>query len=50
MKRSQLKNNHRNTFTEQSLKAYKKQKKYVSRLYIKKVFFNSLNPSVVSHN
>ena len=52
MKRSQLENIHRKTLTEKSLKAYKKQKNYVSRLYKKerKMFFNSLNPSVISDN
>ena len=35
-----------------SLKAYKKQKSYLSRLYKRerKMFFNSLNPSVISAN
>ena len=33
MKRSRLENNNRKTLTEKSLKAYKKQKNYVSRLY-----------------
>ena len=52
MKRSQLENIHRKTLTEKSLKAYKKQKNYVSRMYKKerKMFFNSLNPSVISDN
>ena len=52
MKRSRLENNNRETLTEKSLKAYKKQKNYVSRLYKKerKMFFNSLNPSVISDN
>ena len=36
MKRSQLENIHRKTLTEKSLKAYKKQKNYISRLYKKK--------------
>ena len=35
---------------QKSLKAYKKQKNYVNRLYKKENFFNSLNPSVVSDN
>ena len=52
MKRSQLENIYRKALTEESLKAYKKQKNYVSRLYEKerKMFFNSLNPSVISDN
>ena len=52
MKRSLLENFHRKTLTEKSLKAYKKQKNYVSRLRKKerKIFFNSLNPSVISNN
>ena len=52
MKSSQLESIYRETLTEKSLKAYKKQKNYVSRLYKKerKTFFNSLNPSVVSGN
>ena len=52
MKSSQLESIYRETLTEKSLKAYKKQKNYVSRLYKKerKTFFNSLNPSVVSDN
>ena len=52
MKSSQLESMYRETLTEKSLKAYKKQKNYVSRLYKKerKTFFNSLNPSVVSDN
>ena len=33
MKKSQLENIYRKTLTEKSLKAYKKQKNYVSRLY-----------------
>ena len=36
MKRSLLENIHRKTLTEKSLKAYKKQKNYISRLYKKK--------------
>ena len=45
MKRSQLENIYCKTLTEKSLKAYKKQKNYVIRLYKKerKIFFNSLN-------
>ena len=35
MKRSQLESIHRETLTEKSLKAYKKQKNYVRRLYKK---------------
>ena len=52
MKKSQLENIYRKTLTEKSLKAYKKQKNYVSRLYKKerKMFFNSLNSSVISDN
>ena len=52
MKRSQLENIYCKTLTEKSLKAYKKQKNYVSRLYKKerKMFFNSLNSSVISDN
>ena len=50
MKRSQLENFNTKTSTEKYLKAYKKQKNYVSRLYKKerKFFFNSLNSSVFS--
>ena len=38
--------------TEKSLKAYKKQNNYVSRLYTKerKMFLDNLNSSVVSDN
>ena len=52
MKRSQLENIYNKTLTEKSLKAYKNQKNYVSRLYKKerKMFFNSLNSSVISDN
>ena len=52
MKRSQLENIYTKALTEESLKAYTKQKNYVSRLYKKerKMFFNSLNPSVISDN
>ena len=52
MKRSQLENIYSKTLTEKSLKAYKKQKYYVSRLFKKerKMFFNSLNPSVILNN
>ena len=52
MKRSQLENIHRKKLTEKSLKAYTKQKNYLSTLYQKdrKMFFNSLNPSVISAN
>ena len=52
MKRSQLENIYSKTLTEKPLKAYKKQKNYVSRLYKKerKMFFNSLNSSVISDN
>ena len=43
---------HCKTLTEKFLKVCKKQKNYVSRLYKKerKIFFNSLNSSVVSDN
>ena len=46
MKRSQVENIYRKTLTEKYLKAHKKQKNYVSRLYKKerKMLFNSLNP------
>ena len=52
MKRSQLESIYSKTLTEKSLKAYKKQKNYVSRMYKKerKMFFNSFNPSVISDN
>ena len=44
MERSQLEKIHRKTLTEKSLKAYKKQKTYVSRLYKKErnILLNSL--------
>ena len=40
------------TLTEKSIKEYKKQKCFISRLYKKerKMFFNTLNRSVVSDN
>ena len=49
MNRFQLEKIHKKTLTEKSLKVYKKQKNYVSRLFKKerKMFFNSLNPSVI---
>ena len=52
MEISQLENIHKKTLNEKSLKAQKKQKNYVSRLYKKekKMLFNSLNRSVVSDN
>ena len=52
MKRSQLEKIYSKTLTEKSLKAYKKQKNYVSRLYKKerKIIFNSLDSSVISDN
>ena len=52
MKRSQLENIYRKTLTEKSLKEYKKQNNYISRLYKKErnIFFNSLNSSVISDN
>ena len=51
-KRSQLENIYSKTLTEKSLKAYKKQKNCVSRLYKKerKMFFNSINSSIISDN
>ena len=38
--------------TDKTLKLYKKQKNYVSRLYKKerKIFFDNLNPSIVTDN
>ena len=52
MKRSQLEKIRWKTLTEKSLKAYKKQKNYISRLYHKerKILFDSLNSSFVSDN
>ena len=52
MKKSQLENIYSKTLTEKSLKPYKKQKNYVSRLYKKerKLFFDSLNSSVILDN
>ena len=52
MKRPQLENIYKKTLTEKSLKAYIKQKNYGSRLFKKerKMFFNSLNPLVISDN
>ena len=52
MKRSQLEHIYRKTLTEKSLKEYKKQNNYISRLYKKErnIFFNSLNSSVISDN
>ena len=52
MKRSQLEKIRWKTLTEKSLKAYKKQKNYISRLYNKerKILFDSLNSSFVSDN
>ena len=52
LRRCQLENIYRKTLTEKFLKAYKRQNNYISRLLNKdrKVFFNSLNPSVISDN
>ena len=52
MKSSQLEKIYLKTLSEKSLKAYRKQKNYVSRLYKKerKIFFDSLNPSIISDN
>ena len=52
MKRCQLEKTYFKTFSEKSLKAYRKQKNYVSRLYKKerKIVFDSLNPSIISGN
>ena len=52
MKRSQLGKIYLKTLSEKSLKAYRRQKHYVSRLYKKetKIFFDSLNPSIISDN
>ena len=51
MKRSQLKGIYLKTITDKSLKAYKKRKDYVSRLYKKgKKIFVRLNPSIVSEH
>ena len=52
MKRSQLEKIRWKTLTEKSLKAYKKQKNYISRLHNKerKILFDSLNSSFVSDN
>ena len=52
MKRSQLENIYNKTLTEKFLKAFKKQKNYVSRLYKKerKMFFNCINSSIISDN
>ena len=40
------------SLTEKSLKVYKEQKSYISKLYRKerKMYFNSLNPSVLLDN
>ena len=50
MKRSQLEKTYVKTLTDKSLKAYKKQKNYVTRLYKeeRKMFFDSINPVIVS--
>ena len=50
MKRSALKNAYYKKKTDESLKAYKRQKNYCSRLYKKekKKFFNNLDPSFVN--
>ena len=52
MERSQLEKIHQKTLTEKSLKAYKKQKTYESRLYKKErnILLNSLKLSVVLDN
>ena len=52
MKRSQLEKIRWKTLTKKSLKAYKKQKNYISRLCNKerKMLFDSLNSSFVSDN
>ena len=54
MKRSRLEKIYLKTLSEKSLKAYRNQKNYVSRLYKKerekKLFFGSLNPSIISDN
>ena len=52
MRRSYLKNVYFKKRTDKSLRAYKKQKNYFSRLYKKerKKFFNKLNPSFVNDN
>ena len=52
MKMFQLEKMCLKTLSENFLKAYRKQKNYVSRLYKKerKIFFNSLNPSIISDN
>ena len=52
IKRSHFEKINWKSLTEKSLKVYKKQKNYVSRLHKKerKMFFNNLNQSVVSDN
>ena len=52
MKRSQLEKIYLKTLSEKSLKVYRKQKNYVSRLYKKerKIFFDNLKPSIISDN
>ena len=52
MRRSYLENVYFKKRTDKSLRAYKKQKNYCSRLYKKerKKFFNKLNPSFLNDN
>ena len=52
MKRLDLEKLYFKIITENSVKTYKGQKSYCSRLYKKerKVFFNNLNPSFVKNN
>ena len=52
MKRSQLEKIYLKNLTDKTLKLYKKQKNYVSRFYKKerKIFFDNLNPSIVTDN
>ena len=52
MRRSYLENNYFKKRTDESLRAYKKQKNYCSKRYRKerKKFFNKLNPSFVNDN
>ena len=52
MKRSQLEKIYLKNLTDKTLKLYKKQKNYVSRLYKteRKIFFDNLNPSIVTDN
>ena len=52
MKRSQPEKIYLKNLTDKTLKLYKKQKNYVSRLYKKerKIFFDNLNPLIVTDN